>query len=87
MNAALDVIEGASFTSVTVTVTSCADEFVPSLTVTVAVTEVVVSKSGALAKVSTPVDELISRVEPETENVKSLRSPSASVAVTVPTAV
>ena len=82
------VITGAvSSTSVIVTVMSCVDELVPSLTVTVAVTEVVVSKSGALTKVRTPVEELISSVEPETENVKSLRSPSASDAVTVPIAV
>ena len=48
-------------------------------------TEVVASKSGALAKVRTPVDESINKSDPETEKVKV--SLSGSDAETVPTAV
>ena len=78
-------MDGASFTSVTVTVTSCVSVKLPSETVTVAVTEEVVSKSGAVTKVRTPVDESIAKSDPDTENVNV--SLSGSVAVTVPIAV
>ena len=47
-------------------------------------TEVVASKSGALAKVRTPVDESINKSDPETEKVKVSRPPSPSFAETVP---
>ena len=43
------------------------DELVPSLIAIVAVTEVVVSKSGAIAKVRTPVDESIAKNDPVTK--------------------
>ena len=56
----------------------------PSVAVTVAVYEDLVSKSGAEAKVKTPVEVIASSV-PET--VKVISSSSASVAVTDPIAV
>ena len=43
-------MDGASFTSVTVTVTSCVSVKLPSETVTVAVTEEVVSKLMVLSQ-------------------------------------
>ena len=52
-----------------------------SVTVTVAVTEVVVSKSGAVAKLITPLASMVNR-SPETEKVNvSLASTSVAVIV------
>ena len=82
LKVASEVNSGAmSFTLVTVTVMSWVVSFTPSVAVTVAVYEDLVSKSGAVLKVKTPAEVMASSV-PETVKVTS--SSSASVAVTVP---
>ena len=58
------IIGGISSTSVTVTVISCSTSFVPSVTVTVAVYEFLVSKSGFAAKVIAPVEASITNSVP-----------------------
>ena len=57
-----------SFSSVTVTVISCVATFVPSVALTVAVYEDLVSKSGAVTNVKTPPEVIASSV-PEIVNV------------------
>ncbi|MDA7735443.1 hypothetical protein N8880_04705, partial [Gammaproteobacteria bacterium] len=71
---------GASFTSVTFTVIAWVVELVPSLAVTVAVYDFLVSKSGADIKVKTP-EVVIANSDPDTTNVTA---PAGSLAVTGP---
>ena len=79
------IIGGISSTSATVTVISCVTGFVPSVTVTVAVYEFLVSKSGFAAKVITPVEASITNSVPVI--VYAWVAPaSGSVAVAVPIA-
>ena len=73
-----------SLASVTLTLIVWSAVLVPSLAVTVALYNFLVSKSGADTKVKTPA-VVIASSEPET--VKVTESPSASVAVTVSIAV
>ena len=72
-----------SSTSDTVTVISCSTGLVPSVTVTVAVYEFLVSKSGFAAKVIAPVEATISNSVPEILYTR-VASASGSVAVASP---
>ena len=74
-----------SSTSDTVTLISCSTVSIPSVTVTVAVYENLVSKSGFAAKVITPVEVSITNSSPEMVYSR-VASASGSVAAAVPIA-